>query len=165
MEKIVLIKCLVLCTILSFGQNPEEWQAIEFKTQDDYRASEDKILECANFILNVPAKASDPARQSALSAVSKWMSGTPDYQFIIDESIGKIMEKNEAVLSIYMAAMTKYVLENRDKKPTPDELEYQAFDQLLEYSKDAGNNVPMSKELKKAIDAREKGKLKSYLGM
>jgi hypothetical protein len=165
MRKVVLIHFFVLSTTWVFSQNPDEWQAIEFKTKEDYKSQESKILECANFILSVPAKASDPARQSALGALSKWMSGTPDYQFIIDDSIGKLMEKNEAVLSIYMASMTQFVLENQGKTSTADEIEYNAFDKMLSYCKDSSNSVPMSKELKKAIDAREKGKLKSYLGM
>ncbi|HEX5171312.1 MAG TPA: hypothetical protein VFW11_19180 [Cyclobacteriaceae bacterium] len=163
MKTIILISLCLLAYTQMFSQNPEDWQSIEFNSKEDYEANEGKILECANFILSVPAKASDPARQSALGALSKWMSGTPDYQFVIDESIGKLMEKNEAVLSIYMAAMSKYALENNDHVPTAEEMEYNAFDQMLAYSKDSGNNVPMTKELKKAIQARDKGNLKAYL--
>ena len=156
---------LLLFTTTLLAQNPEEWQALEFNNKEDYKASEGKILDCANFILGVPAEASDPARQSALNALSKWMSGTPDHTFIIDESVGKLMEKNEAVLSIYMASMAKYVLENNGKNPTPTEIEYNAFQTLLTYSEDLNNKVPQSKELKKAIAANKKGKLKEYLEM
>jgi hypothetical protein len=165
MKKAVATPLFVLLATWGFSQNPDVWHSIDFKNKDDYKNYEGTILECANFILSVPAKASDPARQSALGALSKWMSGTPDYQFIIDDSIGKLMEKNEAVLSIYMASMTQYVLENQSKTATADEIEYNAFDKMLSYCKDATNNVPMSKELRKAIDAQEKGKLKAYLGM
>lgn len=163
--KPTLMFFLLLIPFVSYSQNPEEWQALEFNNKEDYKANESKILECANFILNVPAEASDPARQSALTALSKWMSGTPDYNFVIDDSIGKLMEKNEAVLSIYMASMARYVLENKDKSPTAKEIELNAFKSLLEYSEDLNNKVPQSKELKKAIVADKKGKLEAYLGL
>jgi hypothetical protein len=81
----------------------------------------------------------------------------------MDESISKLMEKNEAVLSVYMAAMTKYTLENKDQKITPADLKLNAFEQLLDYSETPGNKVPMTKDLKKAIEAKRKGKLKEYL--
>lgn len=147
----------------SFAQNPEEWQALSFESPEDYKNNEDKILECANFVLTGPAEPTNPARKSAMGALSKWMSGTPDYSFVIDESISKLMEKNEAVLSIYMAAMTKYTLDNRDKKITPSDLKLNAFEQLLNYSEVPGNKVPMTRDLKKAVEAKQKGKLKEYL--
>jgi hypothetical protein len=147
----------------SLSQNPEEWQALSFESPEDYKNNEDKILECANFVLTGPAEPTDPARKSAMSALSKWMSGTPDHSFVIDESISKLMEKNEAVLSIYMAAMTKYTIENKDKKIPPAELKLNAFEQLLNYSETPNNKVPMTKDLKKAIEAKRKGKLKEYL--
>jgi hypothetical protein len=75
------------------------------------------------------------------------------------------MEKNEAVLSIYMASMAKYVLENKDKSATAKDIELNAFKSLLEYSQDVNNKVPQTKELKKAIDADKKGKLEAYLGL
>jgi len=165
MKSVYLLIMLLSFASVSFSQNPEEWQALEFKTNEDYKAHEDKILECAKFVLSVPAEPTDPARQSALSAVAKWMSGTPDYDFIIDESIGKLMEKNEAVLSIYMAAMTKNVLEHKDAIPSAADMKLDAFEKLLIYSENANNKVPITKELKKAIAARKKGKLKEYLGI
>lgn len=155
---------LLLCgSNVSFSQNPEEWQSITFDTPEAYKANEDKILECANFVLTGPAEPTDPARKSAMNALSRWMSGTPNYKFVIDESIGKLMEKNEAVLSVYMAAMTKYTLENKERKIDPSELKLNAFEELLSYSENSANKVPMTKELKRAMDAKRKGKLEDYL--
>lgn len=160
-----LLLILLLCAGLTYGQNPDEWQALEFTSADDYRAHETKILECANFVMTMPAAASNPARQIAMGAIARWMSGTPDYSFTIDESIGKLMEKNEAVLSVYMASMTKFVLENKTQASNEPAVKLNSFEHLLNYCEDQNNKVPMTKDLKKAIDAKNKGKLKQYLGL
>lgn len=165
MKPVYLLVMLLSVGSVSFSQNPEEWQELEFNTNEDYKIHEDKILECAKFVLSVPAEPTNPARKSALNALAKWMSGTPDYSFIIDESIGRLMEKNEAILSVYMAAMTKNVLEHKDAVPNTAEIKLDAFEKLLLYSENVNNKVPMTKELKKAIAARKKGKLKEYLGI
>jgi hypothetical protein len=110
----------------------------------------------------VAAEPTNPARKSALALVSQWMAGTPDHTFVIGEAIGRLMNENEAVLGIYMAAMTKYVLES-PSKPTGKDIELNAFEMLLKYCEDPRNKVPSTRELKRAIKAREKGKLADYL--
>lgn len=160
-----VIIVLLLFPYVVPAQNPDEWQALEFGSEEDYRTHEGKILECANFVLGMPAVAGNPARKNAMSAISKWMSGTPDFSFTIDESIGQLMQKNDAVLSIYMASMTKFVLENRNQADDEKQVKLKSFETLLNYCENQNHKVPMTKELKKAIDAKNKGKLKQYLGL
>lgn len=148
---------------LVFAQDPEQWQQIKFEKAEDFKANEDVVLECARFILDVAAEAGNPARRTALNKVAEWMSGTPDHTFIIGEHVGKLMSNNEAILGIYMAAMTRYVLENGDKPSTPDDVQFHSFETLLEYCEDPRNKVPSTRELKKAIKAKNNGKLSSYL--
>ncbi|HLT82214.1 MAG TPA: hypothetical protein VKZ86_14400 [Cyclobacteriaceae bacterium] len=146
----------------ALAQDPEKWQAVSFATAADYKVNEATVLECANFILDVAAEPANPARKSALAVLSKWMAGTPDHTFVIGPAIGKLMSDNEAVLGIYMAAMTKYVLE-RDTPPSEKDIELNAFTTLLEYCEDPRNKVPGTRELKRALKARDKGKLTQYL--
>ena len=148
---------------LILAQNPEQWQEIKFDKPEDFKANEGVVLECARFILDVAAEAGNPARKTALSKVAEWMSGTPDHTFIIGEHVGKLMSNNEAILGIYMAAMTRFVLENGDKPTTPDDIQFGSFKTLLEYCEEPRNKVPSTRELKKAIKAKNAGKLKNYL--
>ncbi len=90
------------------------------------------------------------------------MAGTPDHQFAIGKAIGKLMNDNEAVLGIYMAAMTKHALENSAPAGAA-EAQLSAFEMLLKYCEDPRNKVPSTRELKRAIKARDKGKLTDYL--
>lgn len=159
----LLLGLLTLILPAVSGQNPEQWQQIKFEKPEDFKAHEGVVLECARFVLNVAAEPGNPARKTALSKVAEWMSGTPDHTFIIGEHVGKLMNGNEAILGIYMAAMTKYVLENKDRATASDEIQYHSFDTLLEYCADPRNKVPSSRELKKALKAKDKGNLRGYL--
>jgi hypothetical protein len=163
--KFFLHLLVVLCPIFASAQNPEDWQMLEFDTPEDYKNNEDKVLECAHFVLEMPAEAGNPARQNAMAVLAKWMAGTTDYKFFIGESVGKLMNKNEAIMSLYMAAMTRYVLENKDKAKNETEVTLHSFEYLLDYCADSHNKVPMTKELKKAINAKENGRLKDYLSL
>ena len=164
MTKLISFLMAASSAFVAYSQNPEEWQSLEFQNKEDYRTHESKILECANFVLRVPAEMGDPARKSAMGAISRWMSGTPDYQFGLDESIMKLTEKNDIILSIYMAAMAKFVLENKDKADDENVVKLNSFSMLLDYCADVNNKVHMTKELKKAMRAKDSGKLKKYLG-
>lgn len=159
--KIPVFLCLVAFQA-AWAQDPEKWQSVSFTSATDYKVNEATVLECANFILNVAAEPTNPARQAALEVVSQWMAGTPDHTFAIGRAIARIMDDNAAVLGIYMAAMTKYVLES-NTTPNEEDIELNAFNTLLEYCEDPRNKVPSTRELKRAIKARDKGKLAEYL--
>ncbi|HEX7016713.1 MAG TPA: hypothetical protein VF191_14490 [Cyclobacteriaceae bacterium] len=159
--KILALLCLVTLNV-AWAQDPEKWQSVSFASASDYKANESTVLECANFILNVAAEPTNPARKTALAVLSQWMAGTPDHTFILGKAIGRLMSDNEAVLGIYMAAMTKYVLESTTH-PDGREVERNAFEMLLKYCEDPGNKVPSTRELKRAIKARDKGKLDEYI--
>ncbi|MDV3309428.1 MAG: hypothetical protein LOY03_11495 [Cyclobacteriaceae bacterium] len=160
MKNLVFL-CLVALNA-AWAQDPEKWQSVSFASAADYKVNEATVLECANFILNVAAEPTNPARKAALSLLSKWMAGTPDHTFVIGKAIGRLMNDNEAVLGIYMAAMTKYVLEH-STPPDEKDVELNAFQTLLKYCEDPRNKVPSTRELKRALKAREKGKLSDYL--
>jgi hypothetical protein len=148
---------------VSPAQNPDDWQLIKFEKAEDFKANEGSALECARFILDMPAEAGNPARKIAMALLAKWVSGTPDYNFIIGEHVARLMKNNEAILGLYMAAMTRYVLENKDKAPSEKDVELHSFESLLEYCENSNNKVPETKELKKAIKAKNSGKLEGYL--
>ena len=52
-------------------------------------------------------------RLKSLQFIIKWMSGTPDYTFTLDNITSKVTKGNDDLLGIYMACMVKYCLENK----------------------------------------------------
>ena len=102
-------------------------------------------------------------RLHALQYIIRWMSGTPDYNFILDAKATKFAKNNDDLLGLYMAAMTKYVLENKAESKNENKIKLNALKIIINYAKDKENNVKINKDLKKAIEADENGNLEDYL--
>ena len=156
----------IMMMILVYGNGlsqtfNEAWADIKFEKAEDYKAHEAEILQCAKYILTVPMN--DFNRQDALNPLAKWMSGTPDYNFVINERVTKLNDGNEFVMSVYMSSMVKFVLENKDKAKNPDEVELQSFSSMLDYMADHDHKFRITRDIQKAIDAKRKGKLDQYL--
>jgi hypothetical protein len=157
----------VLCFLLvlvncSYGQN-KTYNVIEFSEKSDYKKFEPEIKEMADYFLGRPAT-DDQASKTILANIVKWMSGTPDHHFVVDQSIMALTKNNEQVLGIYMACATKVALQNgagMDAKA----LKLSSFEVLLDYCGQKENGVKINKEMKKAIEAKERGKLKEYLNI
>lgn len=162
MTKHLAIVIMILAYSNGFSQTfNEAWTEIKFDKAQDYKAHEAEILQCANYILSVPMN--DFNRQDALNPLAKWMAGTPDYNFVINEKVTKLNDGNEFVMSVYMSSMVKFVLENKEKAKNPDEVELQSFSSMLDYMADRDHKFRITKDIQKAIDAKRKGKLDLYL--
>ena len=163
MKRYLFFLFLLFPVIKSHSQDFTDLQSLEFKSNDDYKKYEHRVLDCSNYVLSVLSEDTDTNRILALQTIIKWMSGTPDYQFEIDESITSLIKKNESILGLYMASMTKFVLENKEKAAEKNEVKYNTYLILLDYCGNPTNNVKLTKELQKAIDKKNEGKLKEYL--
>jgi hypothetical protein len=91
------------------------------------------------------------------------MQGTPDYNFTLDEQTTKFAKKNDDLLALYMAAMVKYVLENKEDSKDQNKIKLNSVKLILSYARDPKNNVKINKELKNLIEADSKGQLAAYL--
>jgi hypothetical protein len=154
---------LFISSFAASAQNFSEWEAISFNKAEDYRKHEGTVLDISNYILNTPRKADDRNQVIAFRTLLKWMSGTPDYSFSLDNSLDDVMKNNEDVLGIYMASMTKYVLENKDKAKDAKAVKLNAFTTMLSYCEKEGNGIKQTKGMKKALEAKNKGELAQYL--
>lgn len=135
---------------------------LTFNSDTEYRVYEKDVLACSDYILSVPAK-EDSNRAVAVSVLIRWMRGTPDFYFQLDDWIISISKKDQYLLHIYMAAVTKFMLENREMAENPEEVSYQAYLIFLNYCANPANKVKISKKIQKAIDAKNQGILREYL--
>ena len=165
------MKSIFLCLLLSgvlgsaLAQDFSALQSITFQTKEDYGTQETTALECANFLLasKFDHLESDVNCNYALQFVMKWMEGTPDYTFSIDEQIMKAIKSNSYLLGIYLSAMTKYVLENKANATNEKEVQYNSFVLFLDYCENTANQVKANKEIKNLSKAKNEGRLKEYL--
>jgi hypothetical protein len=91
------------------------------------------------------------------------MQGTPDYNFSLDDQATKFAKNSDELLGLYMAAMTKYVLENNADSKDQNKIKLNSVMLVVSYSRDPKNNVKLNKELKNLIKADDKGQLAEYL--
>jgi hypothetical protein len=97
----------------------------------------------------------------AFTYLMRWMTGSPDYNFDIDETATNISKVNEDLLVIYLAAMCKYALENKESAKVKKAVRLNTVKTVLAYCK--AQSVKLSGELKKLDKANEAGELEEYL--
>ena len=147
-----------------FSQSLPKYDEIKLETKEDFNdAANNAALQASNYLLSTPMDSKSIDRLKSLQFIIKWMSGTPDFSFTLDEQATKFAKNNDDLLGLYMAAMTKYVLENKTESKNQNKIKLNAVKLIIQYSKDTKNNVKINKELKKAIEADENGKLEDYL--
>ena len=152
---------------LAVAQDYSNLEKLQLNSKADYEKAEGQALECSNYLLNSPVKMvlKDLNHLYALQFLMKWMGGTPDYTFDIDKTITEITKSKSDLLGIYMAAMTKYVLENKDSSHDADAIKYNAFMTFITYCENENNNVKQNKQLKELIKAKDENRLKAYLNI
>jgi hypothetical protein len=91
------------------------------------------------------------------------MEATPEYSFMIDESIMEVASSNPSLLWIILVSMSKYVLENKDGSDDPNDIKYNAILTFIKYIEDPDNDVSITSDLKELIKARDENNLKDYL--
>ena len=151
MKKIIFIALLALSCTMSFGQNFSELAKTEFKSKESYKPAESQVLTCANYLFSSPANQAELNRLNAIQYIIKWMSGTPDYTFDLGEKAMKLTDGNSDLLGLYMAAMSKVVLENTAQKLSSDEIYTQSDKIMVKYCSITDNKMKPSKKIKQLI--------------
>ena len=83
------------------------------------------------------------------------MEGTPDYTFEIGKEAMDLTKGNNDLLGLYLAAMSKVVLDEKgDEKLSNEQIYNQAEEILVNYCSDPDNKIKPSKKIKKIIKSR-----------
>lgn len=164
MKRLFFALLFGLLSHISFAQNLPDFDAIKLDKKEDFNSvADDAALQASNFLFSTPLKKDNIDRLKSLQYIIKWMSGTPDYNFSLDEQATKFAKKNDDLLGLYMAAMTKYILQNKPDSKDQNKIKFNAVKIIITYAKDENNKVKINSELKKVIEADDKGQLSEYL--
>jgi len=147
------------------AQDYSKLDRIILKDKNDCAKNEDLVLECCNYIIGSTINKidRDENRAKAIQFVMRWMEVTPDYSFLIDESMMEVTASNPSLLGIILVSMSKYVLENKDGSDDPNDIKYNAFLTFIKYIENPDNGVSITSELKELIKARDENNLKDFL--
>lgn len=155
MRNFTLLIIISFISISVTGQNFKELAQYQFSSQEDYKTQEDNILKCTNYLFNNPFDKNELARLNCIQFIMKWMEGTPDYTFDIGKDAIKLTQGNSDILGLYLAALTKIVLDNPNEEFSSEQIHQKAQNLLIDYSSKKENNLKPTRAMKKVMKDRE----------
>ena len=94
MKRLFFILSFILSFQLSFSQNLPDFDAIKLEKKEDYNnVADDAALLAARFLFITPFDNKNVNRLKLLQYIIRWMTGTPDYNFTLDEQATKLAKK------------------------------------------------------------------------
>jgi len=161
--QLMLTLIMGLCNDHAYAQTLPSFEYIKMEQVSDFKAAEPFALQTANYLLGTPYRKDNPDRLKSLQFISKWMNGTPDYAFRVQEVAEKYFKGSIDLLGLYMAGAVKFALENKTGAKDAELLKLNAITHLLAYCEIPENNLRLNKQLKKLADAKAAGKLAEAL--
>ncbi|MDJ1504602.1 hypothetical protein [Xanthocytophaga agilis] len=164
MRRVICILFVFLCfAYVGFAQDFSNLKNYSLSAKEDFKKAESVVLECSKYLVSHPLSETDLNRLYAVQFIMRWMEGTPDFSFSLDETAVKLSKSNTALLGIYLGEMSQLAIQNPEMSKDAKQIKLNAITSVLTYCEDSSNSVKLDKELKKLIDAKNKGKLKEYL--
>lgn len=163
MKNFILTLGLFLAfSITSTAQSLPDFSSYKLEKEDDFAKVEDIAVKAADYILSTPDEKTEE-RIAAFTFILQWMSGTPDYNFNIDDRVTNI--GGEDIFGAYMAAALKYQVENHLDKNHFDakKAEVGTWSLIAKYASNPDYKVKTNGKLKKLCKAYEKGELEAFL--
>jgi len=154
---------ILMIALSSFGQSA--YDNIKLDQTEDYKLAESSVLKAANYLFSTKYDKEDLERLYAIEFIMKWMGGTPDYSFEVDENFTKPFVTETDLLGLYMSAIAKFALEHKAQANDTKAINLGAAKMVVDYSNKPSNNLKQTGELKKMATALKKGELEKYFGI
>lgn len=151
MIRFFLFVVLAFLSNVTLCQIVYPYKDIKLEKASDYVATEPVALSAATFLITTPFAESDANRANAYEFLSKWMRGNKAGEFYLQ---GKAKDINEDpyLLSLYMAGIVKYSLENKKEAVNPMTVEHNASKLVLAYCDDQKNKFKLKKKYRKILE-------------
>jgi hypothetical protein len=162
MPKIFFPLLILFITVNAFSQKASQYDNILLSTPNDFRKAEPQVMLAADYVYSIPVEKDNINRNNAITFISKWMRGTPDFSFVMDETLTKITINDRDLIGVYFVCLVKYGLE-KGKGVDRDELKLNSYILFANYCENPANNCKPKGEILKMIEAKKNNKLKEYL--
>lgn len=136
---------------------------VKYEVGSDYELFEEDILKITNWMIN--GKVSDEFNKSwkdASEFLMTWINGSPTVYIMIQQEFVNYIEKQPALLMVFMAGWTKFSLEN---KVIHDNVRgnLAGLDAVITFYQNNKKNLGEDKEVEKFIKMKNKGQLEAYV--
>lgn len=163
MKKIGLFFFLLLLGMgYAYAQDLPNLKHIKLNKTAHFRNAEAVTIKVVDYLFQTPIERGNKSRIEAGRFLIDWMNGTPDYTFYLEEKETNFFNTDSDLTLMYMASMTKFMLENKSIKDQKAII-LGSMGLLLPYLNKQENKKSWSKELWELNDAYQKGKLAEYL--
>ena len=163
MKNIMLFSFLLLITIsASSAQELPNLKHIKLSKKAHYKEVEPIVLKVTDYLFATPVNHKNTSRKEAGQFLLRWMNDTPFDTFVLEERETNFFNTDTELMLMYMAALTKFALENKSITNQKDKV-LGAMQLVLPYLDKQDNKKSWSKELWQLVDSYKTGKLESFL--
>lgn len=163
MRKIILFLFLFFSTMIySYAQEFPSIKHIKLNKKSHFKSAEPEIIKLVNYLFETPIDTKNYSRKEAGEFLIKWMNGTPDYIFVLEDKETVYFNTDADLMLVYMASVTKYMLENKSEKDQKA-IVLGAMKLALTYLNQQENKKTWSNLLWQLNDANLNGKLTTFL--
>lgn len=163
MKRIFCVCLLLLFTATWLrAQNMPQFDHIRLNNKKDFRQADSTVSQVSAYLLAVPINRDSVTRINAAQFLMKWMEGTNDYTFIINEYNTKAFINNTNLMAVYMAALCKSALRYKTNFDAKN-ISIDGTKRLIRYINNPANQVKITPEIRELSQANDKGELESFL--
>ena len=163
MKKTILFFLLFSIGIsYSYSQDLPNLKHVKLNKRSNYKGTDALVLRVTAYLFATPIDKKNMSRTEAGQFLIKWMNGTPDHTFLLEDKETEFFNTDSDLMLMYMAGFTKFALEN----PTIKEqkvLVLGALQLVLPYLDKQISKKTWSAILWQLNDANKKGQLEEYL--
>lgn len=150
MRKVLFFLCILCISCIAEAQ-VYPYRDIKLEKPRDYIETEPIALSAATFLITIPFIELDMDRSAALFFLNNWMLGNKKYTFYMKGMVEDISGDNN-LLSLFIAAMTKYTLENKVEAANPLNVDMNAAKMVIIYCDNPKNNFKLKKKYRKILE-------------
>ncbi len=157
---------LVTVSLLGFSicqaQELPNLKAVKLNKNANYKTAEPIALKVSNYLFATSIDRRNRQRIEAGNFLIRWMNGTPDYTFYVEDREMNLFGFDSDVLLMYMAALTKFMLEHPQIKHK-DEQALGAVNIVLPYLNKESDKKRWPNLLWQLNDAYQQNKTAEFL--
>ncbi|WP_157491688.1 hypothetical protein [Flammeovirga sp. SJP92] len=143
-----------------WAQNVEIPSNVKFESADDYKKTEQLVLEATDWLLKTPISEEAKKRNEVNDFLMKWMGGSPSVS--INLVPGIVPFDSPDCLMSFMSGWVKYSLQNNYSKDNVECAVAGAQNSIEFYIKNKAQ-LGKNSDMEKLVKQDKKGKLKSYI--
>ncbi len=163
MKSIILIPFFFFTTVtVASSQELPNLKHVKITKKAHFKEIEPLVLKVTDYLFGTPVNHKNASRKEAGQFLIRWMNDTPFDTFLLEEKETNFFNTDTELMLMYMAALTKFTLENKSITNQKEKI-FGAMQLVLPYLDKQENKKSWSKELWQLTDSYKTGKLEGFL--